>query len=123
MAATAAGSSSAIRIQASRDASGQLHLDSQPTAAINPKSVASIFAAKCGNCHNAAKKDGGLDLSDLSKLDSSYEFKILDRLTTADPAKRMPKGGTLTAEELITILRSSSAASAAAVPAPPKASP
>lgn len=62
-----------------------------PATPANPAALdlRTVVNAKCSACHNPANKQGGLDLSDLSNVDSD---KILDRITSHDPLKRMPKG-------------------------------
>jgi len=51
--------------------------------------VTNLVNAKCVSCHGATRQAGGLDLSDLSKVDGA---SILARVTSADPTKRMPLG-------------------------------
>ncbi len=67
-----------------------------------------IIANNCLRCHKPGQQQGGLDLSNLAILDKSYEAKILNRITTADVKLRMPKGGSLTAEEIAAFFRVSS---------------
>lgn len=119
VASTAVGTSSAVRIQASRDASGALHLDSQPLAPVAAGTVGEIFSRKCSSCHNATKKEGGLDLTNLAVLDRKYEREILRRIVTDDASLRMPKGGKLSTDEIMTIIQASTSGSA---DVPPKAS-
>lgn len=120
VAATASGSSTAVRIQASRDVSGALHLESQPLAPVSAGTVAEIFSRKCSSCHNATKKNGGLDLSNLATLDRKHEREILKRIVTDDPELRMPKGSKLTTDEIMTIIQASTSG-AAELPRPPAA--
>jgi mono/diheme cytochrome c family protein len=53
-----------------------------------------VLDTKCVACHGPNKKSGGLDLSNFSTWDESlqdaYEVKIRERITTSDPAKKMP---------------------------------
>ncbi len=96
--------------RASRDASGKLQLGggevAPPLSAPEPGGplgAANIFKAACVSCHNPTKHDGGLDLTDLSKLTAAAGEKILDRVTTNDTAKRMPKGGSLTSKQIFSL--------------------
>lgn len=96
--------------RATRDATGRLQLGGTevpaPLAAPEPGGplgAAGIFKAACVGCHNATKHDGGLDLTDLTKLTPEVGLKILDRITTNDPTKRMPKGGSLTAKQIFSL--------------------
>lgn len=50
----------------------------------------SVIAQKCANCHSGEDPDGGLDLT--KPVDAGVLSRVLARVTTADPAKRMPKG-------------------------------
>lgn len=59
-------------------------------SAVGPPSavdVSSVVTTKCISCHNPAKASGGLDLSDLSKVDAR---KVKARIVHHDPLKRMP---------------------------------
>ena len=85
----------ATRPQASTQVQSQFNVTNEARAGIaatpqaNGQSLdlSSIITAKCAGCHNPAVKSGGLDLSDLSKVDSD---KVLARITAHDPLKRMP---------------------------------
>jgi hypothetical protein len=78
-------------------------------AAAQPSAeVRTIIADKCLRCHGAGKADGGLNLSAANLSDRALEAKILDRITTADPSRRMPKGGTLTVDEITAFFRATS---------------
>ena len=65
--------------------------------------AANIFKAQCVTCHGAGRTEAGLDLSDLSKLTPAIGLKILDRVTTMDPSKRMPKGGSLSGRQIFSL--------------------
>ena len=63
--------------------------ESRASVAASPAGtdLSSIITSKCVGCHNPAKAAGGLDLTDLGKVDSE---KVLARITHVDPSKRMP---------------------------------
>lgn len=69
---------------------------------------ATLITAKCASCHNPAKAKGGLDLSAPQALSLAELDNISASVTTADPAKRMPRNGdqpgTLTPQEIAVIL-------------------
>lgn len=107
LANTAPSGSVPLPLRASRDAESRLRIETGPLpqAAID---VRTIIANKCVRCHGAAKAEGGLNLANFDVLDRASErAKILDRITTADPVRRMPKGGTLTADEIAAFFRAS----------------
>jgi mono/diheme cytochrome c family protein len=52
--------------------------------------VQAIFDRRCVQCHNEAKKLGGLSLSNASKLSGQEVENILDRVSTTDPKRIMP---------------------------------
>lgn len=116
VASTAPGSSTVFQLRATRDGGGRLTVEgvsdgtAPPLTAPGPiaSNPAEIIRAKCVSCHGAGKQEGGLRLDDLAGLDRSFEVKILDRITTLDPAKRMPRGGTLTAAEISALFKASS---------------
>lgn len=56
----------------------------------NLQKIQALFTAKCTACHSAAKKQGGLDLSSVTALTPTQVDRILERVSHADPAKRMP---------------------------------
>lgn len=61
----------------------------------------SLVNDKCVKCHKADKLEGGLDLTDLSALSAEQGHSIFERIYSADPEKRMPKGApALTRDEL-----------------------
>jgi mono/diheme cytochrome c family protein len=63
--------------------------------------VQKIFNDSCVKCHRTGKEAGGLNLEDASKLTADEVQSVLARITTGDPAKRMPKSdGTGPAESL-----------------------
>lgn len=49
-----------------------------------------VVQSKCVSCHSGDKPNGGLNLQDLSALPADAGRKILDRLESEDPVKRMP---------------------------------
>lgn len=51
--------------------------------------VTNLVQAKCVSCHGPSRQAGGLDLSNLASVDGA---KVLARVTSADPTKRMPLG-------------------------------
>jgi hypothetical protein len=56
-----------------------------------PCRVASILNRRCISCHGSDSPAGGLDLVSLSQASPTKVYSsIMDRLSTADPAKRMP---------------------------------
>jgi mono/diheme cytochrome c family protein len=55
------------------------------------QNVVAIFAGKCNSCHSGPNPKGGLDLTDLANIGADAGDKILARITTADPTKRMPR--------------------------------
>lgn len=65
-----------------------------------------LMAAKCGDCHNATTKKGGLDLSGWLSFDQAKKASITQRVVTNDPEKQMPRtkeggpGQHLSAEEI-----------------------
>ena len=62
----------------------------EPQVGDNLTQIQTLFANKCIACHNPNKKNGGLDLSDIRQLNEKQCDKILERVTSCDPAKRMP---------------------------------
>jgi hypothetical protein len=106
MASTAPSGGAPLPLRASRDADGRLRIEAaalpQPSADLR-----TIITNKCVRCHGPAKAEAGLNLANLGILDPSYDAKILDRISTADPARRMPKGGTLTPDEIAVFFRAS----------------
>jgi mono/diheme cytochrome c family protein len=52
--------------------------------------MSTIIQNKCASCHNSTKKNGGLDLSDLSLLTEDQGTTILQRIIHTDPSLRMP---------------------------------
>lgn len=54
--------------------------------------MTAVVKTKCAACHNSEKKNGGLDLSDLTALSADQGKKILERIVHSDETKRMPLG-------------------------------
>jgi mono/diheme cytochrome c family protein len=81
--------------------SGSPILD-QPTAKANASfdGLTALVTAKCVSCHGGKTTEAGLNLTDLGKLDEAAVAKILARITSANPEKRMPPGKPLEPEEL-----------------------
>lgn len=63
----------------------------QAAPADNLQQIQTLFNTKCVSCHKADKNLGGLDLTDIAKLDHAKCDKILNRVTTDDLDKRMPR--------------------------------
>lgn len=59
----------------------------------NLSPLATVIKNTCVRCHNSEKSSGGLNLIDLGKITSEQGAAILDRITTTDKTKLMPKGG------------------------------
>lgn len=72
----------------------------EPTAKQSLDSLASLVQVKCFACHGGKTTEAGLNLGDLTKLDDAAVNKILSRVTSANPEKRMPPGKPLEPEEL-----------------------
>lgn len=74
--------------------------------------VQALFNQRCGACHGPARQESGLRLDSLALArqggdsgagavaDKPDAGTIWQRVTSADPAKRMPPGGALTPDEL-----------------------
>lgn len=68
--------------------------------------VTNLVNAKCVSCHGPSRQAGNLDLSNLANVDGA---KVLARVTSADPTKRMPlaagdgPGTPLSVQELSTL--------------------
>lgn len=101
------GGSATLRFDARRGPNGKVELDPYPLPGA-ARGVQGIVGARCVSCHGPGKQEAGLRLDDLGSVDSRYEALILDRITTNDPARRMPKGGTLTPGEILEFYRTSS---------------
>jgi mono/diheme cytochrome c family protein len=69
--------------------SGQTQVDGQTVPGIGR--LQTVFNQYCVKCHGGVKTEGGLNLSDVSRLDEKTGENILDRITTSDPGKRMPR--------------------------------
>jgi mono/diheme cytochrome c family protein len=72
----------------------------EPTAKDSLNDLASLVQVKCFSCHGGKTTEAGLNLGDLTKLDEPAVAKILARITSANPEKRMPPGKPLSTEEL-----------------------
>jgi hypothetical protein len=72
----------------------QLPAQPRPTSVLIPSGggAQQICNSKCVQCHNPSDSSAGLDLSDLSRLNENQARSILERITHADPARRMPLG-------------------------------
>lgn len=61
----------------------------------NGKALADLFeqsaSNRCASCHNPQNKKGGFNVYDFRKLDPDYQAKVVERITTSDEAKRMPR--------------------------------
>jgi hypothetical protein len=85
-----AGGAATLQLRASRDAQGNVRVESSPLVAPSGLDVQAITKAKCVSCHGGAKKEKGLDLTDLAALDPKYEELILKRIFPDDPKDQMP---------------------------------
>lgn len=54
-----------------------------------------VTKKKCLSCHSAEKKNGGLDMTNLTLLSNEQVTSILKRIVSSDPLKRMPLAGDL----------------------------
>lgn len=109
IASTAPTGAGAVSWRVTRDADGRVHFEQDgaggpgaatATARSGPLNLASIITGRCATCHSASRREGGLDLSDPGKIDRDTALNMLDRITTRDPARRMPKGSSLPPEEI-----------------------
>jgi len=78
-----------------------------PAAPVSPvdfdRDVKPIFAKHCSSCHGADKQKGGLRL-DRKPDGADAHGEVLKRVTSADPAERMPpKGDPLTPAQVATL--------------------
>jgi mono/diheme cytochrome c family protein len=92
----------------------------QKSGAVPASAASSLVAKNCAQCHSGASAKGGLDLSDLARLDCETKLGAIARLLTDDPAQRMPPAGsgvTLSADDLGKVLQELSLPSFAAPPA------
>jgi len=64
--------------------------------------VSTVFQTACKECH-IDKTEGNLSLADPSLLTDEQWIRIGQRLTSPDPAKRMPKTGALTFPETMVL--------------------
>ena len=87
-----------------------------PTLVSFSKHVAPILAAKCGNCHGTNNPRGGLNLSNFAGMRaggasrrplviprSPQRSLLAYRISTPNAQQRMPKNGTMKADEIKTI--------------------
>lgn len=74
----------------------------EPAAKVNESfdNLTALVNAKCFTCHGGKTTEAGLNLTDLSKLDDKAVEKVLARVTSANPEKRMPPGKPLSPDEL-----------------------
>lgn len=97
---------------------GELAIPKVLTTAEATDYVRTIVAAKCVRCHQPGGAHEALDLRDLSGLDEKWEDVILDRITTRDLNRRMPKGSTLFPDEIRAFHKAALCRKAEAVPPP-----
>lgn len=94
--------------------SGQTEIVKQPSGRLEPGAVQQVFDKNCVSCHRQGVEKGGLSLEDASKLSGEDVGKILDRVTSADPKRRMPQasdghgGASLSLEEIATLFKAAS---------------
>lgn len=77
-----------------------IQTDPKPAAASwMPKAGAAleVLESKCSACHSGANPKGGFTVE--KQLDAASWDRVVARITTADPSKRMPKGDTLNVQE------------------------
>ncbi len=69
-----------------------------------PTDYVTVLTSRCANCHGPVNPKGGLDLTKSGVLDAAMMERIVARVSTLDPDKRMPrvqdKPGTLSPSEL-----------------------
>lgn len=63
-------------------------------------SIGEIIAVRCVKCHQPGGKAEHFDLTNLDNIDEMAGLKILDRVSTSDPEKRMPPSKPLSIHEL-----------------------
>lgn len=76
-------------IQASASVGGASARDHVVANSAVAQRTVELVNAKCIACHGPSRQAGGLDLSNLANVDGQ---KVLARVTSADPTKRMPLG-------------------------------
>lgn len=53
--------------------------------------LSALFGQDCSGCHNAVKKNGGIDLADWRNFDSGTKLKVFNAVSNPDSGKRMPR--------------------------------
>ncbi len=72
------------------------------------RSAAEIFERRCTSCHAGQQPQGGLNLQQVDAIDLSRTLRqeILVRVTSGDPARRMPPGNeALTSDEFLSLVK------------------
>lgn len=86
------------------DSDGKLQvqkIEGGPTVGVTNSMSWTQSAAKCFSCHQDKKREGGFDVRTYFDMTPEQKEVVIDRLTTKDPNRMMPKGGKrLSLEEL-----------------------
>lgn len=65
----------------------------QPQA--QPKDLRGLFEQsatnRCLSCHSGNKKEGGFDVTQFPAMNAQQQMKVIERMTTSDEARRMPR--------------------------------
>lgn len=86
------------RIEAPSTGSPDFNLTA-PKASTAPSNISDVIKNRCVSCHGNDKAAGGLNF--LQPITDAQQRACLDRITTDDVSKRMPKGGArLSVEEI-----------------------
>jgi hypothetical protein len=72
---------------------------------VEGEDYANILQNRCMNCHGDTPKNNAFSIGDPATLDGATWELMKKRMITSDPAKRMPKNGSLTVDELSALLR------------------
>lgn len=88
------------------------------TASATPgNAVETVLLASCINCHGPTRLESNLDARNYQNWTAETWGKVVERITTTDPKRRMPAGGEPLSVEATQTLINTAAAAAATAPA------